>query len=108
MPLPLTVSCSSKIQIGFTFLVPAHPGSPGQRAIKRVCVCEYSLIIIIADVLGCLILLLILLTAVFNVGEYRRKAAPHSINNSDFFRPGNKDAQEIREYDFTIAMFLCS
>jgi len=45
---------------------------------------------------------------VFNVGEYRRKAAPHSINNSDFFRPGNKDAQEIREYDFTIAMFLCS
>ena len=39
MPLPLTVSCFSKIQIGFTFLVPAHPGSPGQRAIKRVCVC---------------------------------------------------------------------
>ena len=30
MPLPLTVYCSSKIQIGFTFLVPAHPGSPGQ------------------------------------------------------------------------------
>ena len=39
MPLPLTVSCSSKIQIGFTFLVPAHLGSPGQRAVKRVCVC---------------------------------------------------------------------
>ena len=39
MPLQLTVSCFSKIQIGFTFLVPAHPGSPGQRAIKRVCVC---------------------------------------------------------------------
>jgi len=39
MPLPLTVSCFSKIQIGFTFPVPAHPGSPGQRAIKRVCVC---------------------------------------------------------------------
>jgi len=39
MPLPLTVSCFSKIQIGFTFLVPAHPGSPGQRAIKQVCVC---------------------------------------------------------------------
>ena len=39
MPLPLTVSCFSKIQIGFTFLVPAHPGSPGQSAIKRVCVC---------------------------------------------------------------------
>jgi len=39
MPLPLTVSCFSKIQIGFTFLVPAHPGSPGKRAIKRVCAC---------------------------------------------------------------------
>ena len=37
MPLPLTVSCSSKIQIAFTFLSPAHLGSPGQRAIKRVC-----------------------------------------------------------------------
>jgi len=34
MPLPLTVSCFSKIQIGFTFLLPAHPGSPGQRAVK--------------------------------------------------------------------------
>ena len=38
MPLPLTVSCFSKIQIGFTFLVPADPGSPGQRAVKQVCV----------------------------------------------------------------------
>jgi len=38
MPLPLTVSCFSKIQIGFTFLVRAHPGSPGQWAVKRVCV----------------------------------------------------------------------
>ena len=39
MPLPLTASCFSKIQIGFTFLVPAHLGSPGKRAVKRVCVC---------------------------------------------------------------------
>jgi len=38
MPLPLTVPCFSKIQIGFIFLVPAHPGSPGHRAVKRVCV----------------------------------------------------------------------
>jgi len=37
MPLPLTVSCSSNIQIGFTILVTAHPCSPGQRAVKRVC-----------------------------------------------------------------------
>ena len=35
IPLPLTVSCFSKIQIGFTFLVTADPGSPGQRAVKR-------------------------------------------------------------------------
>ena len=39
MSLPLTISCFSKIQIGFTFLVPAHPGSPGERAVKWVCVC---------------------------------------------------------------------
>jgi len=47
MPLPLTVSCFSKIQIGLTFLVPAYPGSPGQRVIKRVCVCVCSSVIII-------------------------------------------------------------
>jgi len=29
MPLPLTVSCSSKIQIGFTLPVPAHLGKKG-------------------------------------------------------------------------------
>ena len=39
MPLPLTVSCFSKIQIGFTFLVLAHLGIPGKGAVKRVCVC---------------------------------------------------------------------
>ena len=39
MPLPLTVSCFSKIQIGFTFLVLAYPGSPGKTAVKWVCVC---------------------------------------------------------------------
>jgi len=40
MPPPLTVSCFCKIQIGFTFLVPAHPGSPGQRAVQRACACD--------------------------------------------------------------------
>ena len=40
MPLPLTVSCFSKIQIGFTFLVPAHPGSPDKGPLNGgVCVC---------------------------------------------------------------------
>ena len=43
MPLPLTVSCFNKIQIGFAFLVLAHPGSPGQRAVKCVCVCVCTL-----------------------------------------------------------------
>jgi len=42
MPLPLTVSCFSKIQIDFTFLVPAHLGSPGQRANKQLCVCALA------------------------------------------------------------------
>ena len=47
MPLTLTVSCFSKIQIGCTFLVVAHLGSPGKRAIKRVCVgvCVITLLI---------------------------------------------------------------
>ena len=39
MPLPLTVSFFSKIQIGFTFLEPSHPGNPG----VCVCVCETRL-----------------------------------------------------------------
>jgi len=37
MPLPLTIFSFSKTQTGFTFLVPAHPGSPGQEVVKRVC-----------------------------------------------------------------------
>ena len=41
VPLPLTVSCFSKIQIGFIFLVPAHLGSLGKKAVKRVCVCMW-------------------------------------------------------------------
>jgi len=36
--LPLTVSCFSKIQIGFTFLLPAHLGSRGRMAVEHVCV----------------------------------------------------------------------
>jgi len=42
MPLPLTVSCFSKIQIGFTFLLLADPGSPGKRAIKLVFVRSFG------------------------------------------------------------------
>ena len=43
MPVLLAVCCFSKIQIGFTFLVPADRGSPGQRVVKRVCVCVVRL-----------------------------------------------------------------
>ena len=48
MPLPLTVSCFSKIQIGSTFLVPAHPGSPRKGPLNGcvcglcVCVCSVA------------------------------------------------------------------
>ena len=43
MPLPLTVSCFSKIQIGSTFLVLAYPGSPGKGPLNAcVCVCVQS------------------------------------------------------------------
>ena len=45
MPLPLTVSCCSKIQIGFTFLVPAHPGSPGKGLLNGcVCVLQFQVV----------------------------------------------------------------
>ena len=50
MPLPLTVSCFSEIQIGFTFLVPAHPGSPGQRALNG---CVFRTIRAIASQFRC-------------------------------------------------------
>ena len=43
MPLPVTVSCFIKIQIGFTFLVLAHPGSSWQRAIKWAFLYSYAL-----------------------------------------------------------------
>ena len=47
MSLPLTVSCFSKIHIGFTFLVPAHLVSPGKRAVKRVCVYCLGLLLVV-------------------------------------------------------------
>jgi len=53
MPLPLTVSYFCKILIGFTFLVSAHPGSPGQRAVKRVSV----LFMLFVIILSCIYLL---------------------------------------------------
>jgi len=54
MLLLLTVSCFSKIQTGFTFLVTAHPGSLGIRAVKHVCVCTE--IILFVYLLFCMLL----------------------------------------------------
>ena len=53
MPLPLTVSCFSKIQIGFTSLVPAHPGSPEKRTVKCVCVCVRACVRVCTDFEWC-------------------------------------------------------
>jgi len=46
MPLPLTVTCFSKIHIGFTFLVPAHLGSPGKGPLNG-CVCVYVCVYVV-------------------------------------------------------------
>ena len=62
MPLPLTVSCFSKIQIGFTFLVLAHLDSLGQRAVKWMYVC-------MSQPVGLAIGLLVLL-AFLEIGNY--------------------------------------
>ena len=52
MPLPLTVSCFNKIQIGFIFLVPAHLGSPGKGRCMGVCVCVLHIFFL--KFLGCI------------------------------------------------------
>ena len=53
MPLPLTVSCFSKIQTGFTFLVPAHPVVPEKGPINGcVCVCVIVIVALDGDVVS--------------------------------------------------------
>ena len=56
MPLPLTVSCFSKIQIGFTFLVPAHLRSPGKGPLNG-CVCDGHCVLAAASVLYVILLI---------------------------------------------------
>jgi len=59
MPMPLTHSLASeKSKIGFIFLLLAHPGSPGKRAVKWVCVCV------------CVLLLLFMKSAVAGLHQY--------------------------------------
>ena len=50
MPLPLTVSCFSKIQIGFTFLVPAHQVVLDKGPLN-VCVCVLLYIFVVQIIL---------------------------------------------------------
>ena len=64
MSLPLTVSRFSKIQIGFTFLVPAHPGSPGKGPLNG-CVCVCVCVVSSASVSFVLVTLSFYLHAVF-------------------------------------------
>jgi len=55
MPLPLTISCFSKIQIGIAFLVPAHPGSPGKKGRQMgvcACVCVIAILCIFTVILS--------------------------------------------------------
>ena len=44
MPLPLTVSCFSKIQIGFTFWYRLTLVVPDKGLLNGVCVCTFLLI----------------------------------------------------------------
>ena len=46
MPVPLTLSCFSKIQIGFTFLLPAYLGSPGKGPLNG-CACVMTLVVVV-------------------------------------------------------------
>ena len=72
MPLPFTVSCFSKIQTGFTYLIPAHPGSTGQRAVKRECVYVWLIlaeaVVLLLQVSVCLIVLLFVIFIIYDLG----------------------------------------
>jgi len=86
MALPLTVSCFSKIQIGFTFLVPAHLGSPGQTAVKRVCavcVLMISLIAQLAKVTRCVKSFVCLCAVTLTSLGVRRSTRPLKSERTD-------------------------
>jgi len=53
--MPLTVSCFSKIQIGFTFLVLAHPSSPRKWAVKRAYVSPAAYSLVIISIIECFV-----------------------------------------------------
>ena len=47
MTMPLTILCFSIMQIGFTFVVPAYPGSPGKKVVEWVYECIYGELVMI-------------------------------------------------------------
>jgi len=80
MPLPPTVSCFGKIQIGFTFLVLAHPRSPEQRAVKRV------LLLLLLFMLFCVIISFgLLLSAVMSMYTGAKTVVRTVYGNSSSF-----------------------
>ena len=78
MPLPLTVSCFSKIQIGFTFLVLAHqvvPKKAFERVHARVCILQ-----LLSDIL---LILLLFVRLVYFVEFFQVERDPPRKNPWD-------------------------
>jgi len=67
MPLPLTVFCFSKIQIGSTFLVPAHLGSPSKKGLLNVCVCVCAFACVRVCVRACVCVSVCLCLCIFTL-----------------------------------------
>jgi len=91
MPLSLTVSCFSKIQIGFTFLVPAHLGSPGKKAVKRVLL---------------LLLLLLLLLFLTDDVDLGRLPSPISTSSNARFLVRRSPLQSVEHKPLSFASFM--
>ena len=99
MPVPLTVSCFSKIQICFTFLVPAHPGSPRKGSLNG-CVCARARVCVCARARACVIMLFL------NIGDiylflFRKMKA------YNFFSVRNWLASFLQEWNQSLCWNCC-
>ena len=102
MPLPLTVSCFSKIQIGFTFMIQAHPGGPRKMAVKRVCVC------CICALYRCLICLFVFLRF---IGEYFERlnardaggGGSQAVHDSSMLSGRHMSVDSVNSYSSSVA-----
>ena len=95
MPLPLNVSCCSKIQIGFTFLVLAHPGSPVQRAVKRVCVLQYDSRVLLFSSKCCLFNIASVLFVYLSAGNICRSPIAEAIFRNEVKKRGLTDQVSV-------------